>query len=281
MAACAEAKKPIANAAKHCRDIQRYGSAVDLRGKMMQINVFVSHPNGVSWTASEKEQVLTTLIPASNAWLTKQAQRYNSSLSVESLNIGLESDVVIKSKDLDKDSTEATDVFLAEFYKQMKVSDGKAYFQNLKKQYEFDNAYLVFFIRENGMAFASPQFEDMQSDKNSFLEPVFMFYSAEEGVPNLVHRSEKIILPHEILHVFGAYDLYKENQTPEAYKLVLEKISHSVMNGIGEGDIEAMDGKDAEDYRPDDFYLDPLTAYLINLNPKHEPWFDILTRECL
>lgn len=159
------------------RGMSRY-----LRGKVLVELVFVSDRQSF-WTHSEKDDFYSTHKSALNE-IQRQAKAAGTSLSFTTL----QGEVTYNGTLDPKDFSEFYSTIRTQFLRQRKFELYKDYISTRKQSYEVDEVAVVFVLEQRFRAFAQP--------------------SQEFEYCAVTSDSNAHVICHELLHLFGAVDLY-------------------------------------------------------------------------
>ncbi|HCC35451.1 MAG TPA: hypothetical protein DEQ02_07395 [Ruminococcaceae bacterium] len=199
------------------------GSARSLTGKCIFFNIFLS--DGESSFEETEKQKVRELLRETEAYLEKEAEPYGKPLSIiydeEDLFIDYSVDYVITSGsegEIGNETFYDTHIFaniLAEIDSKHKLVD-------IISKYQAENVGVIFNMNKNGRSFAMPLEHE---DSTYFMPDPFFIYNFEICVTftswydteDNVFETTATTYAHEILHLFGAEDLYNL----EEYKIKL------------------------------------------------------------
>lgn len=205
-----------------------FGSAGRLAGETVIVSIFANDA-GTAWDATTDEVEAETLryLGIASAWIVAEAREYGSDInfvfdwqSDRELRYDVGFDAVLVRDDLEMYSLQA------EYIKNNVDEEG------LKKKYRAENVvYIFFFNTEYGQGPRPWAIDSMAGDEYS---PEYI---------NLYVRFEEFFSPpatyaHEILHLFGAPDMYYENyMIPTEYvNMCTEYGSLDIMFTVNMGD---------------------------------------------
>ena len=229
--------------------------------KVCAIVVFVSG-EGYEWTSKNKKKILKRDKSAYEK-LKKELQNFNIDLNIHFEIFNLENDFKIdsfvdfrKQKSLPKNPTiknhkykSANAVKIWDFY----INSDINFFKS-KEYLNYDGGYFIIMHHEGlGNTTASPDIIGLKKESAKLPEYITIFeYNTD------YKKNEKFVTSHEILHLFGAWDLY--NIEPygfgnENYNFIKNKYPKSIMR------------------KSDEITIDPLTAWRIGLNNNPEKFF--------
>ena len=166
------------------------GSAGYLKGDNLLYSLFVDTPES-SWTKEEKEKALTELLLATD-YIEEQASAYHCETRLIcdwKENADLCSDAVVDFAINDEeDFTDRLDEEIARWVEE------KVDFEGLKESYRAKGIALLVFVNNPGTSYAIV-FDGTDNPKESLI---------------LFGQEPPSVFAHEILHLFGAHDLYRD-----------------------------------------------------------------------
>ena len=166
------------------------GSAGYLKGDNLLYSLFVDTPES-SWTKEEKEKALTELLLATD-YIEEQASAYHCETRLIcdwEENADLCSDAVVDFAINDEeDFTARLDEEIARWVEE------KVDFEGLKESYRAKGIALLVFVNNPGTSYAIV-FDGTDNPKESLI---------------LFGQEPPSVFAHEILHLFGAHDLYRD-----------------------------------------------------------------------
>ena len=229
------------------------GSAKTLEGSTYILKCFISDYRD-EWSHEEKLIVINKYHEATN-WLKEQALRYNVRIGFTGGVFGLTNDVKLDNIETGTGSGLENVRLISIVLRRIGYADSLAFY-NWAKDQGFDNVLVILFAKGSGTGYAmSMQSEDM--DRGLFyLEGAILYEKYQNGL-DLVSSS----IAHEILHNFGAWDLYVtfRQQFREMESFAREHFSNSIMHRVG--------------FDINNLSVDPLTAWRIGWNKTSESWF--------
>ncbi|MDP4208046.1 MAG: hypothetical protein Q8928_04445 [Bacteroidota bacterium] len=230
----------------------RAGSALSLGGKVYILSVFVTTPKE-KWTYDDKIKLISRQILAQD-WLVKQAKEYGVQLSFLNGFYGVKTDMVVDEIISNKEHEGRVD-WVNYILTKAGYKSPADFQERLKNTYsDCDNSLVIIYANTKGRSYAVPFHTGMNKNKY-FVEGccVYRYYKGVELLPATI--------AHEILHLFGAWDLYKDGaKTLERANRAWELFPHDVMR---EGS-----------YDINNLKIDRLTAWLVGLTPYKESTFD-------
>jgi disulfide oxidoreductase YuzD len=189
------------------------GTAKTMLGKTYILSIFSSTPSPFSDAEIKRRQ---NGLHEATAWLTAQAKRYNQDISFkmgEFQDIKITSEILLDADKIDKIaedhllySRSAIDVAL-----EAAGNTQESLKEFVKKDCpECQNIVVLVYLNQKGRSYAHSYEKEMNPQEN-FQEGALLFNSQDDATL----PSE---LAHEILHCFGAYDLYAIDENKPAEK---------------------------------------------------------------
>ena len=213
------------------------GSAKKLKGKTYSLLFFLSDAES-EWSYIEKQRILQQITDA-EIWLTKQAKKYNHSLKFEHGFFGWEQDIPFEGMPKGNRSGKE-DVFLTNKIIQ-KV--GFRTQDQLIAQVPAENLQLLFLFKRDGINYAFPFSQCLGEE--FYVEGMSIYHQFDKDTPQCTS-----CIAHEMLHLFGAWDLYESFQTTKAQEERARKIyPTSIMLKTS--------------YNIEELSIDPVTAWRI------------------
>ena len=214
------------------------GSAKMLKGKTYSLLFFLSDDQS-EWSYIEKQLILQQITDAEN-WLTEQAEKYNQTLRFEHGFFGWDEDILFQKMPQGNRSGNE-DVFLTNKIIQKVGYDNQ---NQLIDQIPADNIQLLFLFKQDGVSYAFPYSPNL-SKEIFYLEGMSIYHRFNEKTPQCTS-----CIAHEMLHLFGAWDLYKSFQTSKAQEEQAKKLyPNSIMLRTS--------------YNIKELNIDPVTAWRI------------------
>ena len=232
---------------------QNLGSAKNLSGNVNVVSCFISDRYN-QWTYAEKMHMVG-LNNEAQAWLTEQASRYGMKVNFENACYGLENDIYIDYLptmfDVGKERNITT------VLNKIGWDSSMQFYEDQISRTNCDNMIVLIFLKGAGQSYAIPYTDPAQDRKLYYLEGAvlyqqFLYYGMEINASSLAH---------EILHVFGSWDLY--NTYLHAYDVettAREMFPNSIMYRVSDN--------------INDLNIDEVTSWLIGWHDKPEPWYE-------
>lgn len=235
---------------------ERNGSCKTLSGKCMIINVFANDSNSY-WTDAAKADA-RAMLNEGLEFLKDAADGYEvSELSFTTVEVDFR--VGEDAADYTAGGNYGKSAFIGTEYDGIKqftdsVCEGKSY----------DNVCVLFHFNKHGRSYFVPCERDFTNESEWFYEFGVMFYSTPEQGD---YFSCPAVYAHELLHAFGAKDLYEGTVSELGDKLAGTYFASDLMR-----------------YEPTNIrecYIGPLTAKLIGWDKWLTPQLKAVLDECL
>ena len=233
------------------------GSAKNLLGNIYVLSCFISDNNN-QWTPQEKQQMINKLHNTQN-WLKKQAANYGVTINFEGGNFGLSNDIKIGNINYGTGSGAEDINILTTVFRKIGYSSNLGFYNWVLDNTNCKNTFVVIFVKGQGRSY-SIAYESELMDKERFFVESCVIYNQFWGGLALYEAT----FAHEILHLFGAWDLYETfQQTKEKEERAKNLFPNSIMIQVREN--------------IDTLYVDELTAWLIgwhNTPKNYYEWFN-------
>lgn len=230
------------------------GSAKHLSGDIYTLICFISE-NGESWANSKKTDTIELVKEALN-WIERQANRYNQYLNLSEKGcFGLTDD--IKFDTIEKGQgigNERVDWVSKVLYKAGYKSTHD-FFNWVKSSTTCNNAHVLIFAKGSGRSYSIAYSPGMDKELY-FIEGTLIYEYNINGIP--LHSAT---ITHEILHLYGAEDLYANFLQTKRNELIAKvHFPDSIMLRVSK-DLSSLN-------------IDKLTAWFIGWNNNPEEWYE-------
>ena len=236
------------------------GSAKKLSGKIYVLEVWLTRP-GTSWSKDDMGNVQYKINNAL-AWLQRMAARY--SVAVEFVSGSYHGDgggVEMAGLPTSYDDCANQPLLLPRALKVIGYTDVFQCYNQLQSIAGTDNILVLLLINNNGWSNAN-QFSTLHATnhfRDYFLESVNVFRT-DDGMP-----TNGQTIAHEILHLFGAWDMYGGQASNTAGKWAEKNYPYEIMLQVSSP--------------LDDLTISPLTAWLVGLTSEYHEWYWDFVRE--
>ena len=235
-------------------DRWRAGSAKDLSGEVLYLVCYISTP-GDSWSKQEKDEMLSKVCDAEN-WLTLQAEKFSVGITFENVLLNEGNDIIFDTIEpglaLGKERVD----WVFRVLKKLGYKNAKQAYRRIKKKYETDNNVVLIMSKVGGRSY-SMRYAKGYSKKKYFMEGAIIYHNYPNGA--LIPLAA--VIAHELLHLYGAWDLYTTYaQTIERQQKAQELYPNDIMLRV--------------DHNNNSLNINNLTAWLIGWNKKQEDIFE-------
>ena len=242
------------------RNTTKIGSCKKLEGIIYVLSVFIS-VKGCEWDNNSAQQMYNLLFQAEN-WLTQQARRYGKSITFENGGYGADGSVLAnRYVNLTTARSGNLHPYFDEVMRTIGYQDMAQFYDWAKNQKGADNSLILFFFNTDDRSFAYSATSGMMSyDPHKFNSEYAVIYRAMSG-----YMSDAGVIAHEILHLFGAWDMYpSEYLTKEQSDTAARMYPRSIM-------IQGQNIAQRE--------IDEVNAWLVGLGPEKNyfRWFQSAT----
>lgn len=236
------------------------GSAKKLSGKVYVLEVWLTSP-GTAWNKTEMGNIQYKINNAL-AWLQRMAARY--SVNVEFVKGSYHGDgggVAVENLPRSYDDCANQPLLLPRALKVIGYEDIIQCYNRLKEISGTDNIIVLTLINNDGWSNAN-QFSTLHATnhfRDYFLESVNIFRT-DDGVP-----TDGQTIAHEILHLFGAWDMYGGQVSAAAGQWANQHYPNEIMLQVSSP--------------LDELTISPLTAWLVGLTSEYSDWYMYFIRE--
>jgi len=235
--------------------VWRAGSAYALQGKVFSMNVFVSE-GADSWSPEAKDEILGKLAEA-EGWIKKQADAYHVALTFSSSTLGYDKDIKMEHVARGTASGKEPVDWVSLVLRKAGYTSNLDFYYSTRDARRFDNMQVFIFVKGKGNGYSMP-YSSLMNKEKYFVEGSVLYEQYWDGY-SLVSSG----IAHEMLHLYGAWDLYKTfAQTEAAEKKVRKMWPNSIMLRTS--------------FDINELMVDELTAWLVGWNPTPQAWYDSL-----
>ena len=231
------------------------GSAGTLEGDIYVLSVFVSDNHYGTWTTAEKDEMVKKETEALN-WIKRQAAPYGVEINYTRGCYGYSGDIKLDHIMRGSASGREDVDLVGKALRAAGYSRPLAFYDWVLDETPCAETFVILYVKGNGISYnISFQKKEMDEEKY-FVEGCVIYENYDDG-----RTMAASAIAHEILHCFGAWDLYANfAQSPEVEAHAKRLFPNSIM-------LRA-------DYNINKLSVDPLTAWLIGWNDDPEGWYN-------
>ena len=230
------------------------GSAKTLTGNIYVLACFISDYNN-QWTDSEK-QVMINKLHNTQSWLKKQAANYGVTVDFDGGNFGFQNDIKIPNINYGTGSGAEDVNILTTVFKEIGYSSNLAFYDWVLKNTKSKNTFVIFFVKGQGRSYSIAYESELMNKEKYFVECAVLYNQYWGGL-----EMYEASMAHEILHLFGAWDLYETFQQSKEKELrARQYFPNSIMLRTT--------------YNINELMVDELTAWLIGWNNTQQSWYE-------
>ncbi|HEX3078252.1 MAG TPA: hypothetical protein VHQ24_15445 [Lachnospiraceae bacterium] len=225
------------------------GSAGYLSGKSLLISIYV-RTDDKEWTPSEMTYSKESIDEAAR-WIEKQGEAYGQKVELI-YDIDANSDLMYYQdisfridSDSDNNNTELYYIYNLDWIEKNIPT------QELKEKYNVDSIGYIFFVNDWGTSYAYPHYVENGTD---YYEEMCTLFLHDSSLPS--EYETPATYAHEILHLFGAIDLYEDACPDEITEYVEETYPLEIMYDTY---VEGL----LDDISSGSKVVSPITAYMI------------------
>ena len=222
-----------------------------LENDVYELSIYISEDDN-PWSYKDKLSVLRNQ-RISQDWLKTQAANYGTTLNFHEGCYGLDQDICMKSIPPAKGGPAECSYWIEYLfdilnYKPMDFIDW------VFDKYSCPNVHVLIYANQIGRSYAMPFSNG--GDKRHFLEGTILYRYFTNGIEYL----DPHVIAHEILHLYGAWDLYQTHeQTYDRENMAKQHFSNDIMHQSGD---------------LNELQVGPLTAWLVGWNKCPEEWYE-------
>ena len=241
-------------------DTINVGSAKVLSGRIFVLSVFASHPSSL-WIPSEIEDMKRKLFEAER-WLQHQARRYGKNVEFHNSGYGLGGLFIDRDIPLSYPAANSYH-YPGSVVRKIGFENHDAFMGWVQRETGCPQCLVVCFAHQQGRSYAAPTTWPYfkANPATNTLEACLVYWKDING-----SLSSSTSIAHEMLHLFGAWDLYGyygdldqvHNDTNRAL-LAGKMFPRSIMHHSSQ-DIWALD-------------IDEVSAWLVGLKPVGKDWY--------
>jgi hypothetical protein len=230
----------------------RHGSALKLEGNIYTLCCFIS--SNETWTYSEKANICNQTNEAT-AWIKIQASRYNIPVNFKVGTYGLKDDIRFAQIERGTGSGKEKTDMISLVLKKIGYKSPLDFYNWVLKNTQCTNVQVIIYAKGYGTGYAMT-YGGIENKEMYFVEGAILYEKYWTG--STLKTSS---IAHEILHLYGAWDLYNSfQQTQEKEDMAKKLFPNSIMLRTAE--------------HIQDLSVDEVTAWLIGWNNKTQAWYE-------
>lgn len=241
---------------------QPFGSAKELKGRTLVVNCFVSEGKK-KWDNDEKKEIIDRE-KYGLLWLQAQALKWKvEEPDFHLVNIGLEQDIKLENIENYKELSAAFKInWTSLAIHAAGYPSIIGFYDSVKNANMVDNVVVMVFPLNKGRSYA---YSSNSNNRNArFLEGAVVY---QTDLYN--HKMYNGTIIHEMLHLFGAWDMYREESTAIRSAEMDAKIKGVFINSIM---------LDDNKYDMDEFVIDQMTAWRIGWTKRYWNYFEMFRK---
>ncbi len=194
-------------------DYYRYrdqGSARRLEGRVMLIAVYAANNRNADFAPGEKHYIDSVLVVAEE-WLVARAAEYGKTVTFSNFSLGhrnsLFNNAVVSNDWVGTEASPVNCYIIQDIFEALNYDEGNYYSQFMHEKFDpssYDQCVVLVFSPEKGRSYAM---RHGYGGMNLMLEGAMIYLYAPEGWGAYLLSSYTVA--HEMLHLFGADDLYE------------------------------------------------------------------------
>ncbi len=243
--------------------VLKYGSLKELDGEVLIVNFWVNCPNSKKWD-TKKMNTYKPLYEKAGNWLSSKVKDYKKNLTFTNYDYPISKD--FKLSFVPETGGEGDPI--TEILNFLHYETESDFLDDLDKKVgkQYQNIIFTINLDGEGRSYAN---NSTTLDNGTYFLEYFVFFTSYQG-RSALDKVEEFVIPHEILHLTGAIDLYeeeyKEGVTTERMKAVQDNLYYSIMF------VPSMSLLD-DSVKTYDMNIDEFTAYLMGWNTTYKPYF--------
>ncbi len=231
-----------------------HGSAKTLRRLVYPLTIFLGEEAN-PWSYEQKLGQLSKQ-RAAETWLCQQAAQYHVSLSFhQGGNYGLDTHLTIDNIPNAHGSRNEYNSWVFDLLKKIGWDNPIRLYNQIISETGCNNMHVIIFANDWGRSYSMP-FSGKGDQAQYFLEGFFCYRNYEDGQELLTAS-----IAHEILHLYGAWDLYENVYVTCAQSQLASRcFPNDIMHRL--------------DHNINNLIIDELTAWRIGWKTNAEDWYE-------
>ncbi|MBX3421829.1 MAG: hypothetical protein KF752_09780 [Pirellulaceae bacterium] len=234
-----------------------YGSASELKGNVYTLSIFISKDGRESWGYREKLEVLRKQEEAMT-WIRNQALNYGVKVNFDAMgSYGLEDDIKVSTIDRGTASGNEPSQWVSRMLYRLGYKSTHDLVEWVHSNINAMQIQVLIYAKGRGRSYAMSSSNGV-NEELYFVEGAIVYEQDNSG--NGVVSS---VIAHEILHLYGAWDLYETlSQSAENEERARRLFPSSIMRRIAD-DINELE-------------VDEVSAWLVGWKPNRLAWYEAL-----
>lgn len=231
------------------------GSARGLFGKIFVLSVFVA-PRNTPWTPYEIELQKPKVFEAQK-WLQMQALRYGKHVEFVNSAFGSDGSFLDDETPRFNDSNQYKYSYPSKVLLKMGFQSKESFVDWVREKQGCPQCLVLVFSNTKGRSYAAPTTKELYAyDPHDFnLECCFLY----RHFTNTNIETTPAVVAHEMLHLFGAWDLYEDNEYHERALKTSVMFPNSIMFKTSQNIW--------------DLQIDEINAWLVGLKEQGKDWY--------
>lgn len=245
-------------------DFRGMGSAKTLSGKTYVLVLFVSQEGKSKWDKAEKTAIMKKVKQATS-WISDKTKKFGKSNSFSVYSLGKKNDIRLKYIPAGPyERLNSNDVIGQAMIAAGYINNAE-FLDYVQQKGSYNNCLTLVFSNTQGRSYALPLSRaSYQSNIKSGCTPHQL-----EGcvIFNRYTDGRNIAAPtiaHEILHLFGAIDLYDTKGNKQKDETLKKHFPNSIMRRVN--------------YTFNNLEIDPFTAYQTGLTDNYKEWYSQINK---
>ena len=240
-------------------DFRNLGTAKTLSGKTYVLVLFVSQQGQSEWDKTEKTAIMKKVTQATH-WISNKTKKFGKNNHFVVYSLGKKNDIKLRYIPRGPYEKLYSNDVIHQAMTAAGYEPGFDFFDYTRQKTSCDNCVVLVISNTNGLSYALPQSREMYTKnigsgcKPHQLEGCVLYkrYNNDQNIASPT-------IAHEILHLFGAKDLYGFKGDKQKDDKAAKHFPNSIMRRVN--------------YTFDKLEIDPVTAYLTGLNDNLNEWY--------
>ena len=205
------------------RDRWKAGSAYDLSGNVLFLTCYISPPDNI-WKKVEKDEMFNKLLEA-ELWLSTQASQFGVEIDFDNELLNNGEDIIFDTIEPGLGTGKERVDWVSRILKKLGYRNAKQAYRKINRKYNTDNIVVIIMANGVGRPY-SMRYAKGLNKKKYFMEGAIVY----NRYPNMAPIPVPAVVAHELLHIYGAWDLYATYaQTKERQQKAHELYPNDIM----------------------------------------------------